>query len=190
MKYNWRVLQLLPTPDHASYAGAQVEVQQRLDGSLVVRYQGRFIPTQEAPPRLTALRSLNRSQSGSTPGKECLARGVSPNGAQGHIWLEVLGSLSERAAAGSLDDACNTGDGRRQALPRRQPTPRQRARWEAVQEAKRQGLPLRAIARKLGLARKTVRKYVALGSPPVYPVRRSRGNGSKKKGELTKSLNT
>ena len=41
----------------------------------------------------------------------------------------------------------------------RRPTATQKARWEAVQHAKRQGLSLRAIARELGMARNTVVKY-------------------------------
>ena len=39
----------------------------------------------------------------------------------------------------------------------RKPTPAQKARWEAVQKALKQGLSLRAIARKLGMARMTVK---------------------------------
>ena len=48
--------QRLPTPDRPSYAGirVEVEVEERMDGSLVVCYQGRDIPTQKAPPSLTA----------------------------------------------------------------------------------------------------------------------------------------
>ena len=57
------------------------------------------------------------------------------------------------------------------AQPPRPPTPRQRARWKAVQRAKRRGLSLRAIARELGISRITVRKYVEASSPPVYPDR-------------------
>ena len=54
VKYRWRTLQLLPTPDQPSYAGIRVEAEERMDSSLVVCYQGRDIPTQEAPPSLTA----------------------------------------------------------------------------------------------------------------------------------------
>ena len=60
---------------------------------------------------------------------------------------------------------------RAKAQPPRPPTPRQRARWKAVQRAKRRGLSLRAIARELGISRITVRKYVEASSPPVYPDR-------------------
>lgn len=50
-------LQLLAGPDRLSYARARVEVQRRLDGSLVVRYQGRIIPTRPAPLEARLLRA-------------------------------------------------------------------------------------------------------------------------------------
>ena len=43
----------------------------------------------------------------------------------------------------------------------------QQARWEAVQQAKRQGLSLRAIARKLGMSRVAASKYALAESPPT-----------------------
>jgi transposase len=190
VKYNWHTLQLLPTPDRPSYAGAQVEVQHRLDGSLVVCYQGRAIPAQEAPPRRTILRDLNGTRLGDTVTLGCLARGVSSNGTQGQEWLGMLGVPSERAAVGSLSQVRGMRVAHLQASPSRRPTPRQLARWGAVQEAMRQGLSLRAIARQLAIARKTVRKYAAAGSPPLYPERRPRANDSGKERRLTKSLNS
>ena len=50
---------------------------------------------------------------------------------------------------------------------RRTPTQTQQARWEAVQQAREQGLSLRVIARKLGMARDTVGKYAKAESPPT-----------------------
>jgi len=50
-------LQLLPGPDRLSYARARVELQRRLDGALVVRYQGRILPTRPAPPEARLLRA-------------------------------------------------------------------------------------------------------------------------------------
>ena len=47
VKYNWRTLQLLPGKERPSYAGAQLEVHEGLDGQLLVQYRGRTIPTQE-----------------------------------------------------------------------------------------------------------------------------------------------
>lgn len=50
-------LQLLPSSQRASYAKAQVEVQERLDGSLVVTYQGQVVATQPAPAEAPVLRA-------------------------------------------------------------------------------------------------------------------------------------
>jgi transposase len=55
-----------------------------------------------------------------------------------------------------------------------QPTPRKHAVWEAVQERRGLGQSQRQIAQALGLDRRTVRRYVALEQPPVYPPRRPR----------------
>ena len=52
-------------------------------------------------------------------------------------------------------------------LLHRAPTATQQARWEAVQLAREQGLSLRAIARNLGMAKNTVKKYAVAESPPT-----------------------
>ena len=49
----------------------------------------------------------------------------------------------------------------------RTPTPTQKARWKAIQQARLKGLSLRAIARELGIARDTVRKYAYAEKPPT-----------------------
>ena len=48
----------------------------------------------------------------------------------------------------------------------RTPTPTQKARWKAIQQARLKGLSLRAIAKELGIARDTVRKYAYAEQPP------------------------
>ena len=55
VKYQWRVLQLLPDQERTSYAGLRVEVLERPDGQLIVRYEGHRVSTQEPPPRMGAL---------------------------------------------------------------------------------------------------------------------------------------
>lgn len=52
-------IQLLPGTDRISYAHAKVEVQERLDGNLVVAYQGNIIDTRPAPPSPFTLRARN-----------------------------------------------------------------------------------------------------------------------------------
>lgn len=150
VKYDWHTLQLLPGAEHPSYAGNLVEVQERPGGNLVVCYQGRAIATREAPPRPGLLRSGGRiPEHQLTPIPQ---------------WLDHI--LRQDEIQGQERD-------RKRASPRtttpKRPTPRQQARWNAVHREKNRGRPIREIARVLGISRNTVRKYVALDSPPVYP---------------------
>ena len=55
VKYHWRILQLLPGAERPSYAGLRVDVLERADGELMVRYQGEAVDFQEAPPPSSAL---------------------------------------------------------------------------------------------------------------------------------------
>jgi len=62
-------LQLLPSRERASYARLQVELHERLDGSLAVYHRGRCLATQPAPPRAPQLRARKapRPQPAATP---------------------------------------------------------------------------------------------------------------------------
>ena len=164
-KYNWRTLQLLSGKERPSYAGAQLEVHEGLDGQLLVQYRGRTIPTQEAPPRPGVLRASNGPLRYG-PGLERRVNGV------GSHPKESLASLDAIEA----DSATLNGGGRVRkppASPRRKPTPRQRVRLKAVQQAKLRGLSIQAIARELGIHRNTVRKYAEAKSPPMMRTRGS-----------------
>ena len=59
------------------------------------------------------------------------------------------------------------------------PTPRQLALWKAVQHAKLQGLSLRGIARELGIARNTVRRYSRTLTPPANRPRAMPGESAR-----------
>ena len=173
VKYHWRVLQLLPGAERPSYAGLRVDVLERADGELMIRYQGEAVDYQEGPPPSSALWG---AASACSPGPE------QQEGADGVVNSHLNEAQRERLAAlesseSSDDDEANDEDvatrGRggktkpvRHQL-RRTPTETQQARWEAVQQAREQGLSLRAIARKLGMARDTVGKYAKAESPPT-----------------------
>ena len=60
-------LQVWPTPERISYARCQVEVQERLDGSLAVYYQGRPLPTRPAPLESSGLRQPCLPEEVATP---------------------------------------------------------------------------------------------------------------------------
>ena len=57
VQYHGRTLQLYPSTERSSYAGARVEVQERLDGRLLVRHRNQILTPQEAPPLAAELRA-------------------------------------------------------------------------------------------------------------------------------------
>ncbi len=57
IRFGGQVLQLLPDAQRASYAKAEVEVHERLDGSVAVFHQGRCLATRPAPPSAPTLRA-------------------------------------------------------------------------------------------------------------------------------------
>ena len=162
VKYQWRVLQLLPGAERPSYAGLRVGVLERADGELMIRYQGEAVDFQEGPPPSSALRGADTGCS-TDPELQEVADGVAnshPNEAQ----RERLATL-ESSAEEAVKRAAGKAEPVRHQL-HRTPTPTQRARWEAVQKARKQGLSLRAISRTLGIAKNTVKKYMSAESPP------------------------
>ena len=57
VRYHGRTWQLYPSPEQPSYARARVEVQERLDGRILVRHPGKLLIPQEAPPLAARLRA-------------------------------------------------------------------------------------------------------------------------------------
>ena len=155
VKYHWRTLQLLPSPQRPSYAGARVEVLERPGGELAVRHQGETIASRLAPPRAGVLRE-RRSELARDPALERIASGLGPSGGPPD-------GLEPPPAANGI--AVNGAAPRARARPPRPPTARQQARWKAIRQAQLQGLSMRATARVLGISRNTVRRYVLAGGP-------------------------
>ena len=158
VKYHRRTLQLLPDGTRPTYAGVQVEVQEDLEGRLLVQYQGQTIPSQEAPPRPALL----REPAAAPPESSALARGINGAGDRCDSHLAAL----------------ETGEADRDLRPRKSraqqhriPTPRRRTLWEKVRQAKSRGLPLRATVRELGIHRNTVQKYALAESPPLRKIK-------------------
>lgn len=178
VQFAWRTVQLLPTPDRPTYAGVSVEVREHLDGKLTIWHAGSLVPSQEGPSRLTALRAVfRRSSSPHTTRSESL-----PD-RWGSLRLTGNGSGpgGEEEPAGSDAAASERG---------RQPTPRQRARWIAIDQAIREGLGLRAVARQVGISRNTVKKYLAASGPPVNKPVPPRPNQRSRDWLLTLSLSS
>jgi len=57
VQYLRQNLQLFPDADKISYAGAYVEIQERLDGRVLACYKGKILTPQEAPPLAATLRA-------------------------------------------------------------------------------------------------------------------------------------
>lgn len=57
VQYRQRTLQLFPDADKVSYAGAYVEVQERLDGQILACYKRKILTPQDAPPLAATLRT-------------------------------------------------------------------------------------------------------------------------------------
>ena len=170
VKYQWGVLQLLPGMDRPSYAGLRVDVLERADGELMIRYQGKAVDFQEAAPPSAALWGEGSGSFPSPEGSE-VADGAANghlNQAQRELLAGLVSSVRRKAKA---KKATGQGRGTQGNLLRHQlnrtPTPTQQARWEAVQQARSQGLSQRAIAQKLGMARDTVGKYAKAKNPPT-----------------------
>ena len=168
VRYRWRTLQLLPSTDRPTYAGAAVDVLEGLDDSLTVQHEGRDIPSQEAPPRPSVLRGFARRTTHSPIVHD-------PINGLGSKWVARLATLdANRDTKDTIatSERNGTGQVRKTLTPsRRKPTPLHTARWKAVQKAKRRGLSMRGIARELGIHRDTVKKYMNAESPPTSPPR-------------------
>ena len=168
VRYRWRTLQLLPGTDRPTYAGAAVDVLEGLDDSLAVQHEGRDVPSQEAPPRPSVLRSFTRRTTHSPIVHDPI------NGLDSK-WVARLATLDTNHDAEQPVASYGrnrTGRVRKAVEPRpRKPTPLQTARWKAVQKAKRKGLSMRGIARELRIHRDTVKKYMHAEKPPTSPGR-------------------
>ena len=170
VKYHWRVLQLLPEAERPSYAGLRVEVLERADGELLIRYQGEAVDFQEGPPSSSALWGAGSIGS---PRPELHEVAGSPanghlNEAQSKLLAALESSDEDEASVEGVATKSRGGKAKpvRHSL-HRTPSQAQKARWEAVRQAREQGLSLRAIARELGMARDTVGKYAKAENPPT-----------------------
>ena len=103
VQYHQRTLQLFPDSDRVSYAGAQVEIRERLDGSILACYKGKILTPQDAPPLATALRAKAKEtpyysalwkepKSAKLPksGEKCHPNRIGPLSGPGNWWEDPV----------------------------------------------------------------------------------------------------
>ena len=132
---------------------------ERPGSELSVLHQGETIRSREAPPRAGVLRAA-RSELARCPDHERIASGLGSGGAPRRLPVAPAVPAAEGAPNGA---AVKPAPGSKQLRP---PTPRQLARWKAIQQARLLGLSMRATARLLGISRVTVSSYVRANGVP------------------------
>ena len=107
VKYRRSTLQLMPGTERPTYAGAKVDVLERLDGQLVVEHEGHVILSQGALPCPNILRGVNGHSSHAPPEWNGL----------GSRWATVLASLDRERAEESDREAVGSTRTRKKADP-------------------------------------------------------------------------
>ena len=176
VQYHGRTLQLFPSADRPSYAGARVEVQERLDGSLLVSYRGMVLTPSEAPALAASLQDQanaipkeippapeqnpGRERQPSTP---TLGKHSSPT-----IWYEDS-ELKRRHR-----ELVKAGMERARKLGKRIGRPRVTERdgfaerfREVVERIGPGGLSHRQAARELDIGSATLKRLLEAGEPPA-----------------------
>jgi hypothetical protein len=183
LQYHGRTLQLFPGVDRPSYAGARVEVQERLDGCLFVSYRGKVLTPSEAPALAASLRAQvnvipeemspapeqtpvwERKTSIPTPCKQS-----SPT-----IWYEdsELKRRHRELVKAGMERARKLGKriGRPPVTERDGFAERFR---EVAERIGPEGLSHRQAARELGIGFTTLKRLLEAGEPPAVATRTPR----------------
>ena len=161
VQYQWRTLQLLPSTKRPSYAGTQVEVLKHTDGRLQVRHEDAIIPSRTAPPRHGALRAAHGALA-LTPEISRIVKRLSNH----RISQPQLRELANLETNPVVEEPA-TENHHSEPPTRRELTPRQLALWKAVQQAKAQGLSIRAVSRQLGVHPNTFHMYARSQTQPT-----------------------
>jgi hypothetical protein len=188
VQYHGQTLQLFPGTDRPSYARARVEVQERLDGRLLVGYRGKVLTPGEAPPLAAELRARAASRpvgSGlpeppdpGPPEAPVAAKALRGPLAGETIWYEDAGrKLLHR-------DLVRAGmaRARQQGKPIGRPRVTQREgfsmRWQGVLTRLQSGeLSRRGAAKELSIGYATLKRLLD-STTPVEPHRQAKENGT------------
>ena len=163
--YQRSLLQLFPTVERPSFAGAMVEIQERLNGQLVVTYKGITIPSRTAPPHARLLR--DHGVFGLRNGPRAPVN-VAAGTAHQPITTEIV--LAQVDAARLAWQSQRVKEGMERARQRGQHVGRPRTRdahllrpefREAEQRIRQGTLPAGRAAKELGMGYSTLRRLLA-----------------------------
>ena len=158
VRFQLHTLQLLPGPEHPSYAGAAVEVLES-HGRLSMKAAS-SLPRKRRPTR------YSNGSGRSTPVP------VPPSGANGlgEPWTTTLGPLDKGKVRAKRSLTPWPQPAEPKAAAARKPTFLQKERWNDS-ESQAQGHVAAGNERDLGINRATVRKYLDSEGPPTRPPR-------------------
>jgi hypothetical protein len=175
VQYHGQSLQIFPGPDRKSYAKAHVEVQERLDGRLVVCYQGRVLNPAKAPPLAIYLR--DQAISIQEKGLPFLTESVAENdhhievASEGKIWYEdsEMKRVHRELVKAGMERARQLG--KRIGRPRVSERPDFTQRFRAIADRISLGVvSRRRAARELAIGYATLKRLLDAGpqTPEQY----------------------
>ena len=181
VQYHRKTLQIFAGPERTSYARTHVEVQERLDGQLLVSYRGKILSPGEAPPLAASLRArsnalLESSAASVYSGSESeeLESDKETLKAQpGKIWYEdsAMRQAHRELVKAGMERARQQG--KRIGRPRVSVRPEFAERFDAVMDRMALGLvSRRKAARELGIGYATLVRLLdaRLPHPEVLPI--------------------
>ena len=173
VQYHGKTLQIFPGPERTSYARAHVEVQERLDGRLIICYRGKILTPLEAPPLALQLRTqANAATSQITPWytepEEPKIKSVPLKASHGKIWWEDsdLRRLHREMVKNGMKRARENG--KRIGRPRVFERPRFAEHFETVMERLALGILSKPkAAKELGIGYATLMRLLDNRLSPV-----------------------
>ena len=176
IRYHGQTLQLFPGPERTSYARAHVEVQKRLDGRLLVYYQGKILTPGEAPPLAASLRAHSYVYSAApTPPHaepESVENDIEPSPSEPRvIWYEDSAMRQIHRELVKAGMARARQQGKRIGRPRVTERPEFAQRFAAVMDRVTLGiLSKRQAAKALGIGYATLKRLMDRQMLPPVPV--------------------
>jgi len=189
VQYHGRSLQLFPDLERPSYAGARVEVQERLDGRLLVRHRHQILTPQEAPALAAELR--NRVSAGPVraelpdpdptdwrPPRRVKAPVIPGPLAGETIWYEDAGKKRVHRDLTRAGIERARQEGKRIGRPRATQREGFSMRWQGALGRLQSGeLSRRGAAQELGISYPTLKRLLD-STTPVEPHRQAKENGT------------